>query len=64
MRLAMNGALTRYDLGGDLALAAAKAALAESRRRGYPRFAVAVTNRAGADYRHPARIAGYDVAGR
>ena len=43
----MGGVLTRHDIGVDLALTAAKAALEESRRRGYPRFAVAVTNRAG-----------------
>jgi len=43
----MSGVLTRHDIGVDLALTAARAALEESRRRGYPRFAVAVTNRAG-----------------
>ena len=43
----MDGVLTRHDIGVDLALVAARAALEESRRRGYPRFAVAVANRAG-----------------
>ncbi|MCK9917867.1 heme-binding protein [Microbacteriaceae bacterium K1510] len=43
----MSGVLTQQTIGVDLALIAAKAALEESRRRGYPRFAVAVTNRAG-----------------
>jgi len=43
----MNGVLTRHTISVDLALVAAKAALEESRRRGYPRFAVAVTDRAG-----------------
>ena len=43
----MTGVLTQHTLSVDLALVAAQAALAESRRRGYPRFAVAVTNRAG-----------------
>ena len=43
----MSGVLMRHDISVDLALVAAKAALEESRRRGYPRFAVAVTDRAG-----------------
>ena len=43
----MGGILTQHNIGVDLALVAAKAALEESRRRGYPRFAVAVTDRAG-----------------
>lgn len=43
----MKGVLTRHNISVDLALSAAKAALEESRRRGYPRFAVAVTDRAG-----------------
>ena len=43
----MSGILARHDISVDLALTAAKAALDESRKRGYPRFAVAVTNRAG-----------------
>ena len=43
----MSGVLTRHNISVDLALVAAKAALEESRRRGYPRFAVAVTDRAG-----------------
>ena len=47
MSAAMTGVLTRHNISVDLALAAAQAALAESRKRGYPRFAVAVTDRAG-----------------
>lgn len=43
----MSGVLTRHNISVDLAMTAAKAALEESRRRGYPRFAVAVTDRAG-----------------
>lgn len=43
----MSGVLMQHNISVDLALIAAKAALEESRRRGYPRFAVAVTNRAG-----------------
>ncbi len=43
----MGGVLTQHNINVDLALTAAKAALEESRRRGYPRFAVAVTDRAG-----------------
>ena len=43
----MDGVITRNDISVDLALIAAKAGLEESRKRGYPRFAVAVTNRAG-----------------
>lgn len=43
----MKGLLTRHNISVDLALSAAKAALEESRQRGYPRFAVAVTDRAG-----------------
>ena len=43
----MSGILTQHNIAVDLALDVAKAALAESRARGYPRFAVAVTNRAG-----------------
>ena len=43
----MSGVLAQHNIGVDLALTAAKAALDESRRRGYPRFAVAVTDRAG-----------------
>jgi len=42
-----SGVLTQHNIGVDLALVAAKTALEESRRRGYPRFAVAVTNRTG-----------------
>lgn len=43
----MTGILTQRNIGIDLALVAAKAALEESRRRGYPHTGVAVTNRAG-----------------
>ena len=43
----MTDILPQLNIGVDLALVAAKAALDESRKRGYPRFAVAVANRAG-----------------
>ena len=43
----VDGVLTRHDIGVDLALVAAQSAHEESRRRGYPRFAVVVANRAG-----------------
>ena len=43
----MTGILTQHNIGVDLALVAAKAALEASRARGYPRIAVAVANRAG-----------------
>ncbi len=43
----MTGILTQRNIGVDLALVAAKAALEESRRRGYPHTGVAVTNRTG-----------------
>ena len=39
--------LTQHNIGVDLALVAAKAALAAARAHGYPRTGVAVTNRAG-----------------
>ena len=39
--------VNQRSIGVDLALVAAKAALEESRKRGYPRIAVAVANRAG-----------------
>ena len=39
--------LTQRNIGVDLALVAAKAALEESRKRGYPRIAIAVANRTG-----------------
>src|SRR5882757_9521755 len=43
----MNGVLTQHNIGVELALIVARAALEAARSRGYPRTGVAVTNRAG-----------------
>jgi uncharacterized protein GlcG (DUF336 family) len=43
----MSGVLTQHNIGVELALVVAKAALEATRARGYPRTGVAVANRAG-----------------
>jgi uncharacterized protein GlcG (DUF336 family) len=43
----MSGVLTQHNIGVELALVMAKAALEAARARGYPRTGIAVANRAG-----------------